>query len=62
MKCLNCYASKTPQWRKINLRIYCNACAMHYKRLKTHKIDFIKLDLDIIYCASILIDLKKEPI
>ena len=41
-----------------NKPFYCNACAMHYKRWKKHKLH-LDLDLDIIYCASILVDLKK---
>ncbi len=55
MECLNCYSTSTPQWRKINNNIYCNACGCHYQRHGTHR------NVAEVY-AKILINLKNNKI
>ena len=37
MECSNCFISYSPQWRNLNFKIYCNACAIHYKRNGMHR-------------------------
>ena len=36
--CKNCLVDYSPQWRKIKTLIYCNGCAIHFKRKNVHKI------------------------
>ena len=36
--CSNCFVDFSPQWRKIETLIYCNSCAIHFKRKHLHKI------------------------
>lgn len=50
MVCKDCLVNFSPQWRKINNVVYCNACATHFKRHGFHK--------DINYYAKILVNLK----
>ena len=37
MICENCFDSSSPQWRKINEKIYCNACGCYYQRHHNHR-------------------------
>ncbi len=53
MKCTNCCVSKSSQWRKLDYKIYCNACCIYYKRWKHHR------DTDMYY-AQILLSLNKN--
>ena len=55
MNCSNCYETDTPQWRKINEKLYCNACGCHYKRCGTHK------NIEEI-AAKILVSLSKSQV
>ena len=52
MECQNCFIHESPQWRKLNDVIYCNACCIYYKRWKRHK-DMEK------YYAQILLSINK---
>lgn len=51
MSCINCYETCSPQWRKINNEVCCNACYCYYKRYKKHKV------VEEIY-ATILMNFK----
>ena len=51
MVCENCFDSSSPQWRKINEKIYCNACGCYYQRHHIHR------KCEEVY-AKILINLK----
>jgi len=51
MECANCYTCISPQWRKIESTLYCNACGIYFKRTGFHK-------NAVQYYASILMNLK----
>ena len=52
MACTDCCVKNSSQWRKIDKKIYCNACAVHFKRSGFHK--------DLHYYANILIHISQS--
>ena len=51
--CENCFIKYSPQWRTIDKTIYCNECAIYFKRKNIHK------DINVL-CANILVSMKKS--